>query len=419
MSYTEFFRRALTVALLIVLFLGFWQLRNIFIITFLASVLALVLSIPVARLQSLGLGHTLSVAITLLGVLVVALLFLLWIVPVLATETLNLVNEMPEMTSDLVESYNDWREDQSAATQDALPDIRYDQIETEFEKLRDEQTDSSADLFRDVFPTVRDTGLVVVNSLTSLTFVFIVTLFFLLDPGDYLRGMLYLVPYDYQERALSVLIEIRVSLTAWMSSLAIAMSVTAFLVWFVLGVLIGVENALAIAVIAAAATIIPNIGVIIPIIPIAIFTLSSGEPVQFPIAIVAYLLIQQVEGNVITPSVIKERMSIPAAIVFIFQLISAFLFGALGVVLAVPLLAVMITLIREIYVYDTLGLRDVEINLESAGPKSLGRMKLIRRVGDQDPVESQVVRATQVMRALEIGADDSQPSSAEDERMPR
>ena len=63
----------------------------------------------------------------------------------------------------------------------------------------------------------------------------------------------------------------------------------------------------------------------------------------------------------ITPSIVKAELEIPAGGVMLFQLLVTLALGALGLLLAVPLLAVMIVLVREIYSYDLLGLRNVAV----------------------------------------------------------
>lgn len=50
-------------------------------------------------------------------------------------------------------------------------------------------------------------------------------------------------------------------------------------------------------------------------------------------------------------------LSIPAGGTFLFQIVLGLVFGFLGILLAVPILAVTITLVRELYSYDVLGLR--------------------------------------------------------------
>jgi predicted PurR-regulated permease PerM len=75
------------------------------------------------------------------------------------------------------------------------------------------------------------------------------------------------------------------------------------------------------------------------------------------ILIPAYLVIQLAESNVITPTLVKAELNIPAGGLMIFQLLMTLAFGALGLLLAVPVFAGLIVLVREIYSYDLRGLR--------------------------------------------------------------
>ncbi len=107
-----------------------------------------------------------------------------------------------------------------------------------------------------------------------------------------------------------------------------------------------------------------------PLIPIFIFTLAS-DPAQLAIYVPVYLLIQFTESNVITPSIVKAELEIPPGALMIFQLLVTLAFGALGLLLAVPLLAVLIVLVREIYSYDLLGLRNLEVEMKGNQPGQL------------------------------------------------
>jgi predicted PurR-regulated permease PerM len=111
--------------------------------------------------------------------------------------------------------------------------------------------------------------------------------------------------------------------------------------------------------------VIPNLGVIIPLVPIAIFTLSA-HPDRLLFVLGTYMLIQQVESSILSPMVVKRQMNIPVGVVLVFQLVAGTLFGFLGVLLAVPMLGVLITLVREVYVYDILGVRNIELTLEES-----------------------------------------------------
>ncbi|MBV7337894.1 AI-2E family transporter [Chloroflexi bacterium TSY] len=101
-----------------------------------------------------------------------------------------------------------------------------------------------------------------------------------------------------------------------------------------------------------------------PLIPIVIFALAT-RPEWLLIYIIAYLLIQLLESNVITPYIVKSELDIPSGALLVFQLIAATIFGALGLLLAVPMLAICITLVRELYSKDLLQLQENSIGVLS------------------------------------------------------
>jgi predicted PurR-regulated permease PerM len=384
MSYQEFIKRVITIFALAIFCVAAWELRNILMGTFLSLIIALSLSIPVERLQKLGLGRGAAIAITLVATIAVITLFVISVLPALVTQMSNLVDSLPSALEVSLEEYETWRLAQTPVLRDALPNLSLENLESTLGLDDPEAQLVSVDsLTRFALPILQGASNVILGGLANLSIIIIVALFLLAGPRDYAQGALMLFPKDRQQRALEVLLAVKQALTSWMGALVISMTVTGTLVWFVLGVLLGVPNSVAIAVIAAFATFIPNVGVILPIIPISIFTLAD-DPRRLPLVLGAYILIQQVEGNFITPSVVKSQLNIPAGVVFVFQLIAASFFGFIGVALAVPLLATVMVLVRELYVYDTLNLRGLAVRLQEDDgevtliqqSKSEGRIKV-------------------------------------------
>ena len=89
--------------------------------------------------------------------------------------------------------------------------------------------------------------------------------------------------------------------------------------------------------------------------------------------VVAYLGIQLLESNVLTPSVVRRQLSIPPAATLLTQILAGYIFGVVGVLLAVPLLAVMIALVRELYSYGLLGLRGRTVSVALPDPSPHAR----------------------------------------------
>jgi predicted PurR-regulated permease PerM len=390
MTYTEFVKRSITFFAIGAAFLGFWYLRNIFIIAFLSSIIAISLSIPVAKLQEYGFKRGSSIAITLLSVVILLILFVTWILPVLVSQMVNLVDGLPAAFDATIDVYNDWYVRQDDSIQEALPLIDRNNLEETLGLEPDQRLVDPGSLASFALPVVTGAGNLILAFLANIAVVILVAIFLLLDPMDYTRGFISLIPPDQRKRALEVMVEVRIAITAWMAALSLSITITIFLVWLLLGMVLGVPNALALGVIAGLATIVPNIGAIIPIVPISIFTLAD-EPRKLPIVLATYLLIQQIEGNLITPYFVKRQLNIPTGALFLFQIVSAAIFGALGVILAVPLLATLITLIRELYVYDTLGMKGVGVDIEHTEE---GKLRLVSREMKLVSVPVEVIDST-------------------------
>lgn len=384
MSYAEFVKRVITVGAIFVLGLAAWELRQILLLAFLAVVIAISLSLPVGRLTRMGMRRTMAIAITVSGVVGAITLFFLAVMPAIVVQTGELVAELPDAYDDVRGRYQDFYEDQNSDVQRFMPELNDEQINTFL--------DNAGNLLS---PFIADAGGIVAGFFGNLLVIIVIALFLLLDPKDYAQGFILLIPPDYRQRALEVMLELRGSLTAWLTALSFSISVTILLVWIGLGGIWGLPNALGLAVIAGISTIIPNIGSVIPIIPISIITLAD-DPARLPFILATYLAIQLTESNIITPSFVKYQMNIPAALVFVFQLIAAALFGVLGILLAVPLLATIITLIRELYVYDMLGQRGVKVILEDS---SIGSLQLLVEEPDGDRQQLSVM--TQTFSALQ------------------
>jgi predicted PurR-regulated permease PerM len=68
-----------------------------------------------------------------------------------------------------------------------------------------------------------------------------------------------------------------------------------------------------------------------------------------------YLAIQQLEGNVVTPLLMKEGLDLPPALTIIGQSVMALAFGFVGLVIAMPLLGAVMVPIKLLYVQDVVG----------------------------------------------------------------
>ena len=104
------------------------------------------------------------------------------------------------------------------------------------------------------------------------------------------------------------------------------MMTSGVLITFVTGVILGLPNAVALGAISGLMEFIPNFGSIIAVIPALIIALAT-RPVLVPFVILAYVITQQVQSNLIMPRIMSRQISLPAATILLAQIIGAALFG--------------------------------------------------------------------------------------------
>jgi predicted PurR-regulated permease PerM len=219
--------------------------------------------------------------------------------------------------------------------------------------LRERITEQLSGTARYLFPFLSST----VTVAAGLFLILVLAIYVGADPALYHGGMIRLFPIGSRERAGIVLTRVATVLRKWLVTQLIAMVVMGVVSTLTLLVL-GVKSAVALGVIAGLLEFVPTVGPILAAVPaIAMGFLDSPEK-ALTVAL-AYLVIQQLEGHVLIPMLMKEGMDLPPALTIVAQAVMALLFGFLGLMVAVPLLAVVIVPIKLLYVEGVVG--DVEM----------------------------------------------------------
>lgn len=364
MTFRAFLQRFMAILVIVLLVIAVWQARAILLMGFAAALIAVGISIPTTFLQQVGLRRPWAIALATFGVALGFVFLILLVMPRLFTELLVLLSSIPDALRALLGVYTQLRESNPLLNAALAP---LPSAESAIAQFTPERAQEILNQFLNagaaIAPTLLGGVETILTVFINFVLVLFIAIFFLVDPESYVKASLYVLPAHYHRRAMEIWNAIYHTLRAWITALSLSISITVALVWLILGVLLGLPNALVVAVFAGLATFIPNIGAFLPIIPITIFTLTS-EPTNLFIYIPVYLAIQLTESNIITPSIVKAELEVPAGGLLIFQLLMTLAFGALGLLLAVPVLAVVIVLVRELYAYDFLGLRNTTVELE-------------------------------------------------------
>jgi predicted PurR-regulated permease PerM len=188
------------------------------------------------------------------------------------------------------------------------------------------------------------------GSLFVLVFIGLFTAF---DPDSYRNGMLRMLPRSRRARAREISSMIAHTLQLWMVGKLVSMTVVGVSTWVGL-TLLEIPLALVLALLAAVLTFIPNFGPVLSAVPAILLALLQGPMTAASVAGL-YVAIQTVESYVLTPLLQKKIIALPPALAIAAQVVMGTLAGGLGLVVATPLTAGALVLVKEAYVRDRLG----------------------------------------------------------------
>jgi predicted PurR-regulated permease PerM len=164
------------------------------------------------------------------------------------------------------------------------------------------------------------------------------------DPALYHGGVLELVPRRERERAAITLTRLATTLRRWLVTQLIAMVVIGAVTTLFL-FSIHVRAALPLGILAGILKFIPIIGSIFAAVP-AMAMAFIDSPHKALVVGVGYFVIQFVENHVLVPVLMKAGINLPPALTLGIQALMSVLFGFIGLLVAVPLLAALLTIVR-------------------------------------------------------------------------
>ena len=189
--------------------------------------------------------------------------------------------------------------------------------------------------------------------LGGMVLVLFVAVFVAVDARTYQDGLMHLFPHEARPRAREVLSETAVMLRRWLLTQFIGMLLVGALTAVVL-LLLGIEGALALGIIAGILEFIPIAGPVIASVPAIAMGFLDGPEKAIYVAL-AYVVIQQFEANILYPLLMKKGLELPPVLTIFTQGVMAIVFGFLGLLVAVPMLAAVIVPIKLLYVRDVVG----------------------------------------------------------------
>lgn len=156
-----------------------------------------------------------------------------------------------------------------------------------------------------------------------------------------------LFPPEKREGMRDLLSEARTSLLSWLGGQLVSMTVIGVLSTAALYI-IGVPGALFLGIFTGLVCFVPLIGPVVSAVPPLVLAFA-GNPIDALWVLLAYIAIQQVESNLLTPLVMQKAASLHPAAVIASVTVAGTAFGILGALLAVPAMVVVGVLINELW----------------------------------------------------------------------
>ncbi len=198
--------------------------------------------------------------------------------------------------------------------------------------------------------------------LTGLILIIFMSIYIGSAPKVYHQGLLHLFPHRVRPRAQEVLKAIGITLRKWLMAQLVAMVVIGVVTTVGLK-LLGVKAALPLGIIAGLLEFIPMVGPLLSAIP-AVAMGFVDSPQQALFVALLYTGIQFFENHLLIPILMKEGVDLPPVVTLIGLGIMSVVFGFLGMLVAVPLLAAIMVAIKLLYVEDVVG-DDVQTVLDA------------------------------------------------------
>ncbi|HEX7052063.1 MAG TPA: AI-2E family transporter [Longimicrobiales bacterium] len=328
-------------ALLLLLFL--YSIAEILLLLFIAILFSLYLSAVTDQLQRwVGvprpLGLFTAVLATALGLVGIGYL----IIPPLTYQTQELLNTLPAQL-ELWEAHLLRLADRSPVAAQLLGPLR------EGESYVGTILQQIGGYFRGIIPYLFSGVQFLIHSVSVL----VMGVYLALRPGVYREGFIALTPPVHRELVRDLLADLGYTLRAWIVGQLLAMASLGVLTWAGLE-LLRVPYAVAFGVFTGIVAIVPFFGTLLSTLLPAVVVLGTASVVKALLVVLLGVGVHLVEANLIAPMIMERQVHLPPVLTLLSVLVMAHLLDVIGLLVAVPVLATAMVVVRRIYVHRVL-----------------------------------------------------------------
>jgi predicted PurR-regulated permease PerM len=264
----------------------------------------------------------------------------LLIAPAIERQITDLIDTFPKYVQQLWVGVHDWIQNSFLAP---YYDRAYDWVVSNFSNI----PGIISTYVVNAFAGVKSFASTVTNFVVALV-TFPIILFFLLKDGDRFKAYcLKLLPPKYRDDVNHILKNMDAQVGSYIQGQIIVASCIGILL-YIGYIIIGLDYAITLAILAGILSVVPYLGPTLSIIPAVIIAIVSSPFMLLKLAIV-WVIVQFLEGNFISPNIMGKTMKIHPLTIIIVLLVAGNLFGLLGVILGIPGYAILKVLVSYVY----------------------------------------------------------------------
>ncbi|MEM1411230.1 MAG: AI-2E family transporter [Pseudomonadota bacterium] len=297
--------------------------------------------LEVVRIRRFTLGRTIAVSIVFLLLTLLLAVALLVIIPILVRQARELIEQVPLMIDWFTGSAVPWVSSQLGVDLAALK-------RPELVELAKDYWQQAAGAVLDVAQTVGRGGAVALTVITNLVLIPVVAFYLMRDWDALMAGIQRLLPRSKVAQVTGLAREIDEVLSAFLRG--------QFMVMIALGIIyalglwaIGLKAAFLIGMTAGLLSVVPYLGSVVGLaLALAMALFQFGDVWHFVLVLVVFGVGQSLEGMVLTPNLVGDKIGLhPVAVIFAV-LAGGQLFGFLGILLALPVAAALNVVVRHV-----------------------------------------------------------------------
>jgi predicted PurR-regulated permease PerM len=332
-----------TLAILGILALGWFvlEIKNVIALFFVATFLALALDPFVDRMQKWGIPRG-------VGALLIYIIFVGVTGIVISSFVPILASEIPKLATAVL----DWVEGFGVETTAIQNQIT--SFQSYLSNIQQNLNQENIKAGLNVLSTIGQNAFAVVKSIAggvvNFVLVFVIAFFMIIDEDGIKSFLIALFPRRFHRYILEKGAAVEDKFGAWVRGQAILMVVMGFLTFIALKIA-GIQYAATLGTLAALTELVPYVGPLIAFIPAAILALSQGGWFLAFVVALIYIGIQQLEGNVLIPLVMKKAVGLSPVIIMFAMFVGASfpetINPIVGIIISVPIATAISVFVRD------------------------------------------------------------------------